>query len=105
MKRIGYDADSGCYYFLDSDGSHWRGEPGEQFGEMSKGTSGVTVPNFLNNIVPSVKDPPSSLQADDDVDGSHGGDLEASPRRRNGDYELLTDEQVGKMTTPNNIEV
>lgn len=52
-----------------------------------------------------MKDLPSSLQAGNDVDGSHGGDLEASPRRRNGDYELLTDEEVGKMTTPNNIEI
>jgi len=39
MKRTGYDADTGCYYFLDdSDGSYWRGKPKEKFGVMSKGT-------------------------------------------------------------------
>ena len=37
MKRIGYDADSGRYFFVDADGSYWQGEPGEQFGEMTRG--------------------------------------------------------------------
>jgi hypothetical protein len=37
MKRIGYDSDSGRYYFRDTDGTYWRGSPGEEFGEMTKG--------------------------------------------------------------------
>lgn len=37
MKRIGYDSDSGRHYFRDSDGSYWKGAPGEEFGEMTKG--------------------------------------------------------------------
>jgi len=37
MKRIGYDSDSGQYYFRDTDGTYWRSAPGEQFGEMTKG--------------------------------------------------------------------
>jgi len=37
MKRIGYDADSGRYYFRDADGSVWRGAEGVEFGEMVRG--------------------------------------------------------------------
>jgi len=37
MKRIGYDADTGRYSFADADGSYWQGEPGAQFGEMTRG--------------------------------------------------------------------
>lgn len=53
-----------------------------------------------SDIAPPVRDLPSTLQGGNDVDGSHGVDLEASPRRRNGDYELLTDEEVGKIAAP-----
>lgn len=37
MNRIGYDADSGRYYFRDSDGSIWQGAEGVEFGEMTRG--------------------------------------------------------------------
>ena len=37
MKRIGYDADSGRYYFRDSDGTLWKGAEGVEFGEMTRG--------------------------------------------------------------------
>lgn len=37
MKRIGYDADGGRYYFQDSDGSFWRGSEGSEFGELTRG--------------------------------------------------------------------
>ncbi len=37
MKRAGYDADSGRYYFRDRDGSFWRGAEGSEFGEMTRG--------------------------------------------------------------------
>ncbi|KAJ3526320.1 hypothetical protein NM688_g8275 [Phlebia brevispora] len=36
MKRVGYDADSGKYYYRDQDGSLWEGESGAQYGEMKK---------------------------------------------------------------------
>ena len=39
MKRIGYDADSGRYYFRDRDGSTWVGEEGVEVGEMTRGSS------------------------------------------------------------------
>lgn len=38
MQRIGYDADSGRYYFRDAaDRSIWQGPVGAQFGELTKG--------------------------------------------------------------------
>ncbi|KAF8633586.1 hypothetical protein AX15_001379 [Amanita polypyramis BW_CC] len=39
MKRIGYDADTECYYFKDKDGSIWRGTPGARYSEMTRVSS------------------------------------------------------------------
>ncbi|KAM6498864.1 hypothetical protein JOM56_006812 [Amanita muscaria] len=66
MKRIGYDADTGCYYFKDSDGSIWRGEAGSSYSEMTR----VSSPR------------PSTSDDDRDLEGA------GSPTRRNG-YQLL----------------
>ena len=39
MQRVGYDADTGKYYFRDRDGSLWEGQEGAQYGgEMKRGT-------------------------------------------------------------------
>jgi len=76
MKRVGYDADSGRYYFRDSGGSLWQGAVGAQFGEMTK----------VNNLPASV-----ALEGASD-DDQHGDDLEASPRMRNGEYQLLSED-------------
>ena len=54
MKRVGYDADTGRYYFQDTDGSYWRGPEGAEFGEMERGVSdklpatGVKLTSTLN---------------------------------------------------------
>ena len=37
MKRVGYDADSGKYFFRDKEGHLWEGQEGAQFGEMIRG--------------------------------------------------------------------
>ena len=37
MKRVGYDADSGKYFFRDNDGHLWEGQEGAHFGEMTRG--------------------------------------------------------------------
>ena len=37
MQRVGYDADSGKYYYRDQDGSLWEGPEGAQFGELKQG--------------------------------------------------------------------
>ena len=41
MKRVGYDSDSGKYYFRDQDGSLWEGPEGAEYGEMKRGASAV----------------------------------------------------------------
>ncbi|KAJ3513239.1 hypothetical protein NLJ89_g3061 [Agrocybe chaxingu] len=74
MKRIGYDADTGRYYFRDADGSVWQGAEGVEFGEMTR----------VNGLPPSL-----AANSDDDRD-----DVEASPRTRNGGYQLVSEDEV-----------
>ncbi|TEB38534.1 hypothetical protein FA13DRAFT_1724489 [Coprinellus micaceus] len=70
MKRIGYDADEGRYYFRDSDGSIWRGAEGAEYGELSK-----------------VSEAPASITGRN----AANDDVEASPRaQRQGGYQLLS---------------
>ena len=38
MKRVGYDADVGKYFFRDNEGQLWEGQEGAEFGEMTRGT-------------------------------------------------------------------
>jgi hypothetical protein len=38
MTRVGYDADSGKYFFRDKEDHLWEGQEGAQFGEMTRGT-------------------------------------------------------------------
>ncbi|PFH48125.1 carbohydrate-binding module family 50 protein [Amanita thiersii Skay4041] len=68
MKRIGYDADTGCYYFKDRDGSIWQGESGARYGEMKR-----------------VSSPRASVEDDE-----RPGDLEAAPTTRQDGYQLLS---------------
>jgi hypothetical protein len=37
MKRVGYDADSGKYFFRDKSGHLWEGQEGDRFGPMTQG--------------------------------------------------------------------
>jgi len=96
MKRIGYDADSGRYYFRDSDGSFWQGGAGASFGEMTK----------VRSLPPSVV-----VDAEEGDDGeAHqqrrgGDDLEASPRTRNGGYQLLTEDHTRPMIPTKSIKI
>jgi len=43
MKRIGYDSDTGQYFFRDKDGSVWMGSKGAEFGEMQQVDEGPIV--------------------------------------------------------------
>ena len=44
MKRVGYDADSGKYFFRDNEGQLWEGQEGVEFGEMTRGTHVLPTP-------------------------------------------------------------
>jgi len=70
MKRIGYDSDTGRYYFRDADGSIWQSAEGSEYGDLTK-----------------VSDPPKSLLST----GSDNDDVEATPRTRDGYQPLHQD--------------
>jgi len=69
MKRVGYDADTGRYYFRDRDGAVWQGAEGAEFSEMTK-----------------VSDAPHAMP-----DDNQDEDLEAAPTRADGYQPLSTD--------------
>ncbi|OBZ65177.1 hypothetical protein A0H81_14825 [Grifola frondosa] len=75
MKRVGYDADTGKYYFRDQDGSLWEGPEGAQYGEMKR-----------------VSDAPIALG---DHDGNEGEDEEMAvgPSRPDGYQPLAVDSE------------
>ncbi|KAH7886341.1 carbohydrate-binding module family 50 protein [Phlebopus sp. FC_14] len=71
MKRVGYDADTGRYYFRDREGLFYQGPEGSQFGELTQ-----------------VSEIPISISSED----GGNGDLEAAPRRTGGYQPLAVDE-------------
>ena len=54
MKRVGYDADTQRYSFVDQSGNYWEGPEGQEYGVMTKGTySFRLVPLKLLTLVVS----------------------------------------------------
>lgn len=51
--RIGYDSDTGRYYFRDRDGTVWQGAEGAQFGEMTRGEMPVALCRTSHCLHPS----------------------------------------------------
>ncbi|KAJ7083307.1 hypothetical protein B0H15DRAFT_850542, partial [Mycena belliarum] len=70
MERIGYDSDTGRYYFRDQAGAVWEGAEGAEFSEMTRVSSGAG--------------PASASYPQDE-------DIEAAPRRADGYQPLATD--------------
>jgi len=75
MKRVGYDSDTGCYYFQDRNGITYTGPEGAEFGQMTR----------VNG--------PDAEETEDD-------DLEAAPAvaRTNGYQPLAMDVSPQKLT-------
>ncbi|PCH34330.1 hypothetical protein WOLCODRAFT_135647 [Wolfiporia cocos MD-104 SS10] len=69
MQRVGYDADSGKYYFRDREGALWEGAEGAEYGEMRM-----------------VSHAPIATGGQDEL-----GDVEAAPSRVDGYQPLATD--------------
>ncbi|KAJ7760105.1 hypothetical protein DFH07DRAFT_816881 [Mycena maculata] len=67
MERIGYDSDTGRYYFRDRDGSVWQGAQSAEFSEMTRVSDGAGASSTLDE------------------------DVEAAPRRSDGYQPLATD--------------
>ncbi|KAJ7603634.1 hypothetical protein DFH06DRAFT_1256405 [Mycena polygramma] len=77
MERIGYDSDTGRYYFRDRDGSVWQGAQGAEFSEMTRVSDGAEA-----NA--------SSSSPEEDI--------EAAPRRSDG-YQALPTNTNGRITS------
>ncbi|KAJ7045202.1 hypothetical protein C8F04DRAFT_1249631 [Mycena alexandri] len=73
MERIGYDSDTGRYYFRDESGQVWQGAQGAEFSEMTRVEDGEGAGSTSSPSYPQ----------DDDV--------EAGPRRSDGYQALATD--------------
>ncbi|KAJ7508356.1 hypothetical protein B0H11DRAFT_24070 [Mycena galericulata] len=73
MERIGYDSDTGRYYFRDQDGGVWQGAQGAEFSEMTRVSDGAGAA--------------ASSSIDEDI--------EAAPRRADGYQALATDTHAG----------
>lgn len=39
MKRVGYDSDTGRYYYRGQGGPLWQGPQGAEYGELTRGES------------------------------------------------------------------
>jgi len=70
MKRVGYDADQGRYYFRDKDGQLYQGPEGSEYGELTL-----------------VADAPIAIAPE-----GEDNDIEAAPRRADGYQSLASDE-------------
>lgn len=93
MKRVGYDADTGRYYFRDSDGSFWQSAEGSEYGELTRGTCDMSPRPISSLTVCLVAELPSSLAS---AGASHDDDLEAAPTYSNGYQLLSTDPNVSE---------
>jgi len=69
MKRVGYDSDSGRYYFRDREGALYEGAQGAEFSDMTR-----------------VHSAPIAIQEEDEND-----DIEAAPSRTDGYQALATE--------------
>jgi hypothetical protein len=86
FERVGYDADSGKYFFRDREGQLWEGQEGERFGEMTRGTPAFSTLCFVmdSNIRVAVSVTTVATQGD-------GNDVENGPQGEDG-YALTGDD-------------
>lgn len=95
MKRVGYDSDTGRYYFRDREGILYEGAQGAEFSEMTRGEVHRLLDRYLvYYIFPltfrTVSGAPIAI-----TDESSDEDLEAAPTRSDG-YQSLATESVSQ---------
>lgn len=100
MQRVGYDADTGKYYFRDQASTLWEGPQGAQYGELRRGVSanlprwtakGHETHNLLSfPAVPTVSGAPPVVAQLEEAGDEHD-DLEAAPGRADGYQPLAVD--------------
>ncbi|KAH6849661.1 hypothetical protein B0I37DRAFT_369511 [Chaetomium sp. MPI-CAGE-AT-0009] len=84
MTRIGYDADTQVYTYRDTDGSHWEGAPGVQYGKLYRVRPAPALPSVR---VTQSLDPRTYVLHD--YDPSDSGDSDSV----DSDNHTLTDEK------------
>jgi len=89
MKRVGYDADNGRYYFRDREGLLYKGPEGSEFGELTLGKFWTLLCYSRISCRHSVSGSPTSVPQEMDEDS----DLEAAPTRTDG-YSMLAVNEV-----------
>ncbi|KAM0287017.1 hypothetical protein ACHAQH_000702 [Verticillium albo-atrum] len=57
MTRTGYDADTQTYSYRDSDGSHWEGAPGNEFGHLTRVSGGGGAQPESTPFIPGTTQP------------------------------------------------
>ncbi|KAF8841829.1 carbohydrate-binding module family 50 protein [Paxillus ammoniavirescens] len=92
MKRVGYDSDTGRYYFRDREGLLYKGPEGSEFGELTQGNYLSVVRKARIQLSRIVRELPTSVAAEVDDDND---DLEAAPTRGSGYQPLAVDENIG----------
>ncbi|KAF9225218.1 carbohydrate-binding module family 50 protein [Gyrodon lividus] len=89
VKRIGYDSDTGRYYFRDQEGLTYQGPEGSEFGELTQGNHLSVVHRARFQFCLTVSELPISISSEVDDDND---DLEAAPTRGSGYQPLAVDE-------------
>ncbi|KAJ7842196.1 hypothetical protein B0H14DRAFT_2781160 [Mycena olivaceomarginata] len=79
MERIGYDSDTGRYYFKDGGGAVWQGAQGAEFSQMTRVSDGAGADGASSSYPPDE-------------------DIEAAPRRADG-YQALATDANGRYTS------
>ncbi|KAI0931229.1 hypothetical protein AcW1_001315 [Taiwanofungus camphoratus] len=84
MKRVGYDADTGKFYFHDRDGTLWEGAEGARYGEMRRVSGAPAVVTGMDESGDGVNDleaasgradgyQPLAVDPDQPLRPDHGG--------------------------------
>ncbi|KAG2741294.1 hypothetical protein P692DRAFT_20751118, partial [Suillus brevipes Sb2] len=61
VKRVCYDADSGRYYFRDSEGLMYKGPVGSRFGVLTLGIEILTLFCYSSSHLHAVSEIPTSI--------------------------------------------
>lgn len=84
---MGYDSDTGRYYFRDAARNLYQGPEGAEFGDMIRGLVCFIGPDSIVLTLLAVNDAPIAIP-----DEVHDEDLEAAPTRVDGYQTLATDD-------------
>lgn len=96
MTRIGYDADTQIYTYRDSDGSHWEGAPGCQYGKLHRVRPAPRLPSVVIPEIDDGDEAPYILHDNDDSDSDfhHSADDDAYTLNAETEKEKETENKI-----------